>query len=185
LPDGEIQIRAIRPDDKLTGLSLGDPALTPLKTFLQKHAKNYEAHSLARTYGVFLTGGAAQKIVGYMTLVCGEVVVGDEDAALIDDIEFRYRQYPAIKIARLATDKSLQGRGLGRQLIDLAVGIARSVVGERVGCRFVVVDSKKNSVGFYERCGFTILDTEENRSRSEPIMFVDLHKLNGGEISAI
>jgi GNAT superfamily N-acetyltransferase len=159
--------------------------LTPLKTFLQKHAKNYEEPSLARTYGVFLTSEAAPKIIGYMTLVCGEVVVGDEDPALIEDIEFRYRQYPAIKIARLATDKSVQGRGLGRQLVDLAIGIAKSVVGERVGCRFVVVDSKKNSVGFYERCGFTILDTEENRGRPEPIMFVDLHKLGSAEVVAI
>ncbi len=81
-------------------------------------------------------------------MVCGEVVVGDGDAAPFDDVEFRYRQYPAVKIARLATDQSMRGRGLGQQLVDLAIGIAKLVVGERVGCRFVVVDSKKNSVGF-------------------------------------
>jgi hypothetical protein len=77
LADAEIQIRPIRPDDKLTGLSLGDAALTPLKTFLQRHAKSYEEHSLARTYGMFLIGDSAPRILGYVTLVCGEVVVGD------------------------------------------------------------------------------------------------------------
>jgi hypothetical protein len=45
-----------------------------------------------------------------------------------------------------------------------------------VGCRFVIVDSKKSSVGFYEKQGFTLIDTKENRGRSEPVMFIDLHK---------
>ena len=46
-------IRPIAADDRLNGLSLGDSKFTPLKIFLQKHAKTLEAQSLARTYGVF------------------------------------------------------------------------------------------------------------------------------------
>jgi hypothetical protein len=40
-----------------------------------------------------------------------------------------------------------------------------------------MVDSKKPAVPFYERCGFTLLDTAANRSRDEPVMFVDLNKV--------
>jgi hypothetical protein len=41
-----------------------------------------------------------------------------------------------------------------------------------------MVDSKRNSVKFYERCGFTMLDTPENKERNEPVMYVDLSKVD-------
>lgn len=158
------------------GLSLGDPAFTPLKTFLQRHALDYERQSLARTYGAFRVD--PQKVVGYVTLVCGEVVTDDGDQCLVADLKYRYRQYPAVKIARLAVDQTVQGVGLGRALVDLALGIAKREISPCVGCRFVMVDSKTNAVSFYEKCGFTILDTPANRERDEPVMFVDLNKVD-------
>lgn len=38
LVDLDLDIRLIRPGDRLTGLSLGDAEFTSLKIFLQKHA---------------------------------------------------------------------------------------------------------------------------------------------------
>jgi GNAT superfamily N-acetyltransferase len=157
-------------------LSLGDAAFTPLKTFLQKRALEYERQSLARTYAAFQV--EPRKVLGYITLVCGEVVTDVGDGCLIADVDYRYKQYPAVKIARLAIDKSVQGIGLGKHLVDLALGIAKREVCPSVGCRFVMVDSKKNSVRFYERCGFTMLDTPSNKERGEPVMYVDLSKVD-------
>jgi GNAT superfamily N-acetyltransferase len=170
----DLDIRLIAPGDRLTGLSLGDAAFTPLKIFLRKHALEYEKQSLARTYAAFQV--EPRKILGYITLVCGEVVTNDGDQCLIADVDYRYRQYPAVKIARLAVDQSVQGVGLGKHLVDLALGIAKREVCPAVGCRFVMVDSKENAVKFYEACGFTLLDTPANRERDEPVMFVDLSK---------
>jgi len=51
--DLDLDVRLIRPGDRLTGMSLGDPAFTPLKTFLQKHSLEYERQSLGRTYAAF------------------------------------------------------------------------------------------------------------------------------------
>lgn len=62
-------------------------------------------------------------------------------------------------------------------MVDFAVGTAKDVICPAVGCRFVVVDAKKQSIGFYEKCGFTLLDTDDNRSRQSPVMFLDLHKV--------
>ncbi len=155
-------------------MSLGDAAFTPLKTFLQKHALEFERQSLARTYAAFQV--EPRKILGYITLVCGEVVTDDGDACLIEGVDYRYKHYPAVKIARLAIDQSVQGVGLGKHLVDLALGIAKREVCPAVGCRFVMVDSKKNAVKFYEACGFTLLDTPTNKQRNEPVMFVDLSK---------
>ena len=169
-----LDIRLIEAGDRLSGLSLGDETFTPLKIFLQKHAKAFQANSLARTYGAFDASKA--RIIGYITLVCGQIVTGDGNHKLVDDPAYRYDHYPAIKIARLAVDQNMRKNRLGRTLVDLALGIAKDTISPAVGCRFVVVDSKQNAVQFYQRCGFTLLDTDANRARSEPVMFIDLHK---------
>lgn len=172
----DLDIRLIEPGDRLTGMSLGDATFTPLKIFLQRHALEYERQSLSRTYAAF--GVEPPKVLGYITLVCGEVVTDDGDECLIQGVDYRYRQYPAVKIARLAVDKSLQRKvGLGTQLVDLALGIAKREVCPSVGCRFVMVESKQDAVKFYEKCGFTMLDTPTNKEREEPVMFVDLSKV--------
>lgn len=172
-----VAIKQIEAGDRLAGLSLGDAAFVPLKTFLQKHAQNYESQSLARTYAAFRSDNG--KVAGYITLVCGEVVTDDGDEALVQEpgLKYLYNHYPAVKIARLAVHKDLSGFGLGRALVNLALGQAKRVVCPAVGCRFVVVDSKKQAVKFYEKCGFTLLDTADNRARAEPVMFLDLNKI--------
>lgn len=179
MPDTELEItiKQIEPGDKLTGLSLGNPVFEPLKRFLRKDAQRYEALSLARTYAAF--SDASQKVVGYVTLVCGEVVTKESDQELLQEseIEFPYPHYPAVKIARLAVDRRVSGKGLGTALVNLALGQAKHVVCPAVGCRFVVVDSKRESVAFYEKRGFTMLDTPANRARTAPIMWIDLNKI--------
>lgn len=172
-----VEIRQIKSGDKLIGLSLGDDLYTPLKTFLQKHALKYEAQSLARTYGAFASD--TKKIVGYITLVCGEVVTGDGDGRLVQEpgLQYHYNHYPAVKIARLAVDKRNSRLRLGTNLVNLALGQAKNVICPAVGCRFVMVDSKAQSVVFYEKCGFTMLDTVSNRERAAPVMWIDLNRV--------
>ena len=175
--DLNVVVKQIEPGDSLTGLSLGNPAFEPLKRFLRKDAQKYEAQSLARTYAAF--NQATSKVIGYVTLVCGEIVTRDSDHELLQEpeIEFPYPHYPAVKIARLAVDQRVARIGLGTALVNLALGQAKRIICPTVGCRFVVVDSKRESVAFYEKRGFTMLDTATNRVRSSPIMWIDLNKI--------
>lgn len=179
--DFEVEVKQIEPGDRLKGISLGDAAYTPLKTFLEKDAHRFETQSLARTYAAFkvFAEGKPPKIVGYVTLVCGEVVAREDDVDLLEepDPRYHYDHYPAVKIARLAVDQNMRGSGLGRALVELAVGQAKNVICPSVGCRFVVVDSKKQSTKFYENCGFTILGTAANLERQAPVMWIDLNKV--------
>ena len=171
------EIRSIRPQDRLTGLSLGDDAFAPLKTFAQRHAHAYERRHLARTYAAFNLAGEG-KLLGYVTLVCGEVLLEDQARPSDGDtVDYRYPHYPAVKIARLAVDRRVRSLGIGEALVNLSLGIARDFISPNVGCRFLIVDAKTASVRFYERRGFTMLDTLANRQRAEPVMFVDLNKL--------
>lgn len=177
MPDEEHEysIRAIEPGDSLAGLSLGSAAFIPLKTYLRRDAREHHVRSLAKTYGVF-AHAAPHKVVAYITLVCGEIAV--KDTGRPDGLgNYQYDHCPAVKIARLAVDRRHDRRGIGKTLVDFALGIVCEFVSAKVGCRFVCVDAKQEAVSFYEkRCGFTLLDTEDNRKRSAPIMFLDLLK---------
>ena len=157
-------------------MSIGDKEFLPLKTFLQKHAKAFQQQSLARTY-VVVDPARNSKIVAFITLISGEVQTDKEHALIDGDLGYTYTAYPAIKVARLAVVSNYRRSAIGRTLIDFALGTVKSRICPVVGCRFIVVDAKKASVPFYDRCGFTMLDTEENRARSEPVMFIDLHKI--------
>jgi ribosomal protein S18 acetylase RimI-like enzyme len=177
LPGNEssLQLKEIEPGDIVTGFSLGNPAYNPLKTFLRRDAKTYHANDLGKTFGLFETYDP-KYLRAYITLVCGEIEVQAGEPR-IEDVEFRYPTYPAVKIARLAVDRRFRRRGLGETLVHFALGIIKTQICPHVGCRFVVVDSKQQAVGFYVSQGFTLLDTETNRARAEPIMFIDLRKI--------
>ncbi len=172
----DIEIRKIEPGDKFSRFSIGENKFLPLKVFLQKKAFRYHEQSLAKTYAAFLKGGD-RKILAHMTLVCGEIQIEDEGDCLIDGVDYNFKHYPALKIARLAVDASLRGRDIGRVFVDLSFAIAKETICPAAGCRFVVVDAKVDAVGFYLKSGFTMLDTAENRERESPVMFVDLYKL--------
>ena len=73
-------------------------------------------------------------------------------------------------------DVKLRRQGIGETLVNLALGMAREIICPAIGCRFVVVNFKHEAVSFYLRCGFTMLDTPDNKTRKSPVLFIDLHK---------
>lgn len=173
--DIQLETRLIKSGDKLTGLSCGEPAFLPLKIFLERHARTYHEKNLAKTYGTFV----GSKLIAYVSLVCGEIVLeGPQYRVNEPGLVYDYKSYPAVKIARLMVDAGYrrQGHKIGSDLVQVTLGTARSIICPVVGCRFVVVDSKKSSVGFYTKQGFTLIDSPDNKSRPEPVMFIDLHK---------
>lgn len=168
----EFELRALQPGDSFGSIKAGDQAFNPLKQFARKHAHRYEHANLARTY--VIRDLAAGRVAAFVTLVCSDVSSKNE---LIEAEAYPYEHYPAVKIARLMVDARYRdGRGFGRTLVDFALGIVRTEICPAIGCRFMVVDAKKASVKFYEKLGFTAINTPDNLARAEPVMFIDLHK---------
>ncbi len=165
-----VVLRELKPDDSSSGFSLGDAQYTPLKIFLRKHAKDYHLQNIAKTYVLVSTETAT--IVGYVSIVCSQIELTGKNA--ISGVP--YPGYPCIKIARLAVDKAWKDEGLGTMLVDWSISITKTRIMPYVGCRFIVVDSKASSIPFYEKCGFTLLDTEANKNAKHPVLFIDLHK---------
>ena len=59
-----------------------------------------------------------KRIWAYITLMNSEIVLNEGQRPQETSATSRYEAFPAVKIARLAIDKSLQGKGFGSMLLD-------------------------------------------------------------------
>jgi len=120
-----------------------------MDTWLREHASGAEARRVARTF-VWTT--EEQTVMAYYSLT-GHRIVRDELPKSIG--RGSPSEVPAVLLARLALDQSLQGQGLGGVL--LADALERIVVAtQTVAARIVVVDAlHERAATFYENFGFT------------------------------
>jgi predicted N-acetyltransferase YhbS len=113
------------------------------------------------------------KVTGYYTLVAATV----EHAAASPTVRAgvsRHFPIPACLIARLAVDRSWQGRGLGRDLLRDAMRRALAA-SEQIGIRVVVVDAiDEGAAAFYRRHGFEPA-TDDGLTLIVPIAAVRSH----------
>lgn len=168
------QLRALDPGDGCTSLSLGNEIFAPLKSFLRYEAKKLHKENLARTFVLVEEGHS--RVWAYITTLCTQVSVEQfSEPTPVDG--FRYKDYPAIRLARLAVDQSIQRGGAGSQLIDFVIGIAVEHIMPHTGCRFLIVDAKAPSVSYYEKKGFRKIGSIEDGDVKLTAMFIDLHRL--------
>ncbi len=148
-----------------------------LQNFLRRHARKSAAAQLTTTYVAKVDG--SNVVIGYVSLMCAEVKL--EQSYSIQDKQGadHYVYQPAIRIARLAVCDNYRRHALkvGTKLLYTAIGIAVESIQPLIGCRFIVLDAKKKSIGFYEQKGFIVLDTPVNRAAESPTMFMDLRSL--------
>lgn len=181
----DYNIRVLDTADSLNSFKTGDSSFKPLKTFLVKQACAFHGSNIAKTYVAvkLKTSANGEKtedhtlsVLGYITLTCSEIDI--RNGYTVDDCTHAnsYKSLPAIKIARLAVDSRYRSKGIGDNLVSLALVIANDLIAPNIGCRFVVADAKKDAVAFYKKVGFTILETEDNKNADTPVMFVDILK---------
>lgn len=173
----DYEIREVLPTDPVGRFKGGSEENQPLKAFLKNQAIDFHNSSVAKTYVAVSTVDSSLNIHGFITLICSEIDI--RNGYTVEDCPYarRYENLPAVKIARLATDARCRGKGVGKDLVSLAVAIAKEEIAAVVGCRFLITDSKQGAITFYQDQGFTMLDTEENRANATPIMFMDLNTL--------
>lgn len=88
--------------------------------------------------------------------------------------DYPYPRYPSIKIARLAVEEKFEGCGIGRFLLFWATGKVYQLSNE-VGCRYITLDSKQESLGFYEKFGFKVI--ERYAGRNFPPMYLNMYPI--------
>ncbi len=135
-----------------------------LDDYLQRFAGQNERAGVSQHFvavpaadGPSATGRSSPHVpvLGYYALSAGAVAFDD----VPDELKKRLPHYPVpvAHLGRLAVDVSMQGRGLGEDLlIDALARILR--VGTQIGIQAVeVVAINENATQFYLRYGFTPL----------------------------
>ncbi|MCW3999162.1 MAG: GNAT family N-acetyltransferase [Candidatus Bathyarchaeota archaeon] len=83
---------------------------------------------------------------------------------LRDDVSLKF--YPSLLIGRLAVENGWRRKGVGKCLCGWCLGVAITL-SEKVGCRYVIVETDEANLRFYESCDFQLgkaLDEDKGRA---------------------
>jgi GNAT superfamily N-acetyltransferase len=151
---------------ELAGFNCG---IESLNVWLTEHARQAAAAGSAR---VFVTVDAEQeRVCGYYAIVAA--AVAHEQATERARKGQPRHPIPAVLLARLAVDTSVQGRGIGAWLLQDAMRRALSA-SEAVGIRVMLVHALDDSArSFYQRWGFEPSPTDPLNLQ---MLFKDIRK---------
>ena len=150
-----------------------------LNDFLFNEAVSYQKELLATTFVM----ENDKQTLGYYSLLNDSLQLKEEMFAsksqfrkflreLMPYPKRHLKTIPALKIGRLAIDKTFKGKGLGS--VIMATIISRCIkMNEEQACRLITVDAYKQAVPFYQKMGFKFL-IEGDKDDTTRLMFLDL-----------
>jgi GNAT superfamily N-acetyltransferase len=163
-----IEVRLLHPGDDRSTFESGNADLD--RFFRQFAGQNQFRHHIGVTY----IAVDERKIAGFATVAVAHIEIEELPASRKKKLP--HYPLPVLRLARLAVDRSAQGRGVGKVLLRAVFQIAHEMA-ESIGCVGVVVDAKPDAARFYERYRFEPLDVLEGglNSRPKPLpMFLPL-----------
>ena len=135
-----------------------------LNDFIHNDALKHLYEDLAVTYLCVID----EIVLGFVSISNASIKISKKDKK---EMEYKYPEFPSVRVGRLAIDKKYEGKGIGSYIIDWVFGKCEDM-GYEVGIRFVSVDAYKDVVGFYKKNKFFIKD---NTKKNIP-MYFDLKK---------
>ena len=145
------RVEPLQRDHDRTQFGCGEP---DLDEYLARFARQNQESGVARTF-VAVRDAEPARVLGYYSLAVGAI----DKANLPPSATRRFPNFPLpiARLARLAVDRSQQGKGLGEDL--LLDALARCLrVAEDVGIVAVLIDAKhERAKAFYTRYEFESL----------------------------
>ncbi|MDP2172054.1 MAG: GNAT family N-acetyltransferase [Rhodocyclaceae bacterium] len=127
------------------GFNCGEPALD---AFLKNLAWQQQRRNFGRTYVALADDGLT--VVGFVTVSAGQVATADMPAGL----KLPRYPVPVMRVGRLAVDSRHRARGIGKELLRFALGLAQEW-SAHVGIYGVAVEARHVAArDFYLRLGF-------------------------------
>jgi GNAT superfamily N-acetyltransferase len=127
----------------------GEPALNE---YLKKTASQHLKKGTANTY-ILVNLAEFHRLLGFFTLSFLEVDLSEVPAKYGKKLPRSH--LPAVKLARLAIDKSCQGKNYGRLLLVDAMRRVATAIRNTAGVVGLFVDAtNQNVAAFYEKFGF-------------------------------
>lgn len=170
-------VRRLKLGDIITSFDCNDE---DLNDFLLNEAQLYSNELLSVTYVVEDKG--LKKVLAYFSLANDKISLTDfENKTEFNRFrkqrfvnEKRIRSYPAIKIGRLAIDKSAQHQSIGTYLLEFIEDYF--LIDNKSGCRFITVDAYINAIPFYIKNNYQFLNNDDE-DKVTRLMFFDLASL--------
>lgn len=157
----EIVLRKLTLEDDTASFSCGQK---DLDEYIWFQAKDQQLEGAAVVYLALI----GTKILGFVSLnmssIRADLVVEEHQPERTP-----YVYFPSLMIGRLAVEKQCWMQGVGKLLCQYALSTAIKLRKE-VGCQFVILNAKKDSIKFYVRCGFQ-LGKSQPPGRNEPFMY--------------
>jgi len=150
-----------------------------LNDFLFNKALLYQRELLATTFVV----ESEERTLGYYSVLNDSLQLKEEDfpskskykkflSSLMPHPKRHLKSVPAVKIGRLAIDKTFKGKGLGRMILRNLIDDCLKL-NKKMACRLITVDAYKGALSFYQKLGFEFL-TEKDEQEDIRQMFLDL-----------
>ncbi|MCH5346779.1 MAG: GNAT family N-acetyltransferase [Muribaculaceae bacterium] len=162
----------INKDTEIKSFDCGDD---DLNDFLLSDAKNYFKTMMALTY--LLEDEEASKTVAYYSLLNDKIVFDPEYKSFWNRLNRhipnskRRKEYPAVKIGRLAVSSQYANQKIGKAIISQIKYMFSTM--QRSACRFITVDAYAAAIPFYQKCGFAFL-SEKDKGSNTRAMYFDL-----------
>jgi hypothetical protein len=121
-----------------------------------------------------------KRIASYMSLITDSIKISSTEKEL-HSINYPFKMIPALKVAKLAVDKSFSEKykGIGTCMIDFAASMARSCDKIHAACRFLSVDAdiehNTSILDFYKKNGFLLNEELYNKNRKTVSMRKDIY----------
>mgnify|MGYP006271573039 CR=1 FL=1 len=141
------------PQHALDAFACGQPALDD---WLRRHARQAHASGSARVY---VAADGEGRVLGYYALAVSQLGPDEAPQRLLKGQPAR-RPVPAVLLARLAVDRTVQGLGVGKSLLRDAVARVLGAA-ESIGIRCILVHAKSEEARrWYEGFGFEPTSTD-------------------------
>ena len=166
------QVLRLTPQDDRGAFCSGNVELD--RFFTRYAGQNQFRHHLGTTY---VAVDELDLLAGFATVSAAEIA--PEIAVLRKCSRLPKDPVPVLRLARLATDQRVQGRGVGSLLLQAVLVLTRQMAIE-FGCVAVLVDAKPEAVAFYEKLGFFHLESVAGELGSRPApqpMFLEIGQL--------
>jgi predicted GNAT family N-acyltransferase len=150
-----------------------------LNDFLSSKAKLYQQEKLAVTYLI----ESEDRTVAFFSVFNDSLKVEESFFAsksalkrflsqLVSHPKRHLRYFPALKIGRLAVDNNNKKGGMGSSILQFVISLAIQQ-NKTCACKLITVDAYPQSLGFYERMGFSYF-TDSDKGKDTRQMFLDL-----------
>ena len=127
-----------------------DCGVPPLNEYLRRYARQNHESGRAKTF-VAVAPEATTLVLGYYTISPGAIAFAKTPPMITKKLG-RY-EVPVFRLGRLAVSLSVQGRGLGGDLL-FAAGERAIAVAQEVGGVALAIDAKdERAAAWYERFG--------------------------------